>query len=378
MKIDKTELKQALSILKKGASMTSGIQILSNANMTATGMTVTNLTEYVEYRVETGLTSPCTVAIPDLDGLTPIDSKDKGAWNLELLEGAPDEDGKTCNTLVASDGEETVKLDASLPVSEFPETPVLENASMYPLNVADLYEALEYVIPAISSDETRPHLNGVCFKDDLMVATNGHILHWAPSGFIIPQAMLANRTTVALIFQILKKIPAAQRKSATCHVTSASNGVFRFTCGNWTVTGVLIDSKFPPYEQIIPTHNEITTTLKHRTFEKAIKRVKKLSKAGSTLGVKITTTATSLTLESDNPERNKSCELTIPAKSTVGAGIENEAGFCVDYLITSIGWKGAEQIVIKHSECNLDPILVHVGTQYPENKVGAIVMPMRI
>ena len=71
-------------------------------------------------------------------------------------------------------------LDAPIPADEFP-SPIpapkaVQHSSTYP-EPADLAEALDWLIPAISTDATRPMLTGLCFDGTKLIACDGHRMH---------------------------------------------------------------------------------------------------------------------------------------------------------------------------------------------------------
>jgi hypothetical protein len=120
-----------------------------------------------------------------------------------------------------------------------------------------LKRALKAVIPAMSKDQTRPHLCGAHLvfggRDLLIEATDGHVAHrvtirgvyvdgdrglW--HSLIIPADAVKG---------LLKILPRAHKKAEATGVVISRGGA---SCGSSGVTWEKIKSQFPPMSAVIP------------------------------------------------------------------------------------------------------------------------------
>lgn len=139
-----------------------------------------------------------------------------------------------------------------------------------------LRDALKGVAHAISAEETRYYLNGVCFsewKDGLpcLVATDGHRLSLrevdGASGF---DGQIVPRKAV----QIITSLGEVDR------LRFYDNGAL-FQCGGATVSTKLIDGTFPDFTRVIPAPEERVINLPTEATGVALKRVALASQEGS-------------------------------------------------------------------------------------------------
>jgi DNA polymerase-3 subunit beta len=154
----------------------------------------------------------------------------------------------------------------TMPVDVFPRGPATFGLEFGEIDSAVLREMIDRTLFSVSNDETRFHLNGVFFECDgetaRMVSTNGHRL----SRIDRPLAGGPNLSAGIIVpkkgMQEIKKIIDSASK-----VSLAVKSPYLFARGvtilgfSTTLAVRLIESQFPPYEQVIPTSHDIEVIL---------------------------------------------------------------------------------------------------------------------
>ena len=175
----------------------------------------------------------------------------------------------------------------SLRDEDFPNFSFYEDSAYVGFESVILKELLEHTIFAVATDETKPHLGGIYLVTEKniakSVATDGHKLALAeypyegkfgvPSGIIIPRKgvndilkMISEEgASVGLYYDKELKILGLKTETTKMNIK-------------------LIDSKFPPYEQVIPQYQENRLVMPKEDFLGALKRISLLFE-GSDAGV---------------------------------------------------------------------------------------------
>ena len=251
---------------------------------------------------------------------------------------------------------------------DFPKIPDTGGVDFTDIDATALREMIDRVLFSVSNDETRFHLNGVLFESDgstaRMVSTDGHRLSkverklaGAPtltSGIIIPKKGVVE----------LKKVLDTADKSSL-----AVKSPYIFVRGDRIILAVkLIDSQFPPYEQVIPKDHSKEVVLDRQLLLSALKRAQLMS--SETRGVKFSVGASKLVISSDNPDIGEVRE----ELDADYSGEEVSIGFNPRYVIELITQMSTDQVTLELNG-ELDPGLLRplAGDDY----LG-VVMPMRI
>ncbi len=193
------------------------------------------------------------------------------------------------DTLVMQSGKRTIKLDsAALERMDYGERKFEPFCDIeHRWDVSRLVEGLEYVLPAISTDETRFHLNGTLLgTDGKMVSTDGHRLHVydyhldeSPSKFFDFEDTILPRQHVKMLLTAIKACGGSgasvysQRSYEKMQFVVEGGGL------SFTLTCKLIESKFPPYNAVIPKSNawEDRVVVNTAAFVEASKLLAKMS-----------------------------------------------------------------------------------------------------
>src|SRR5687768_7475409 len=182
---------------------------------------------------------------------------------------------------MAAAGEQRVTLECGrsrfkllgLPKDEFPAFPAVKFAESWRVKSGDLQKLIMHTSFAVSTEESRPILNGVLWelREDRMrmVATNGHRLAkmelpiasvGAPSeNLIVPPKALDQ---VRRLFPAEEELEIARGEN---HLGFRSPFTSVFTR--------LIEGPYPPYEQVIPKDNEKVAVAEKVALTSALKRM---------------------------------------------------------------------------------------------------------
>jgi DNA polymerase-3 subunit beta len=167
-----------------------------------------------------------------------------------------------------------------LPADEFPSLPGVTFESGIAVPGSDLQKLIHHTSFAVSTEESRPILNGVLWElrggSMRMVATNGHRLarmglatgptDLPGTSFIVPPAALQQ---VQRLFKDVEEIQVSwdegEGGSRKNHLGFRSKGVEVYTR--------LIEGTYPNYEQVIPKDNDKIAVVEKRALESAVRRM---------------------------------------------------------------------------------------------------------
>lgn len=254
-----------------------------------------------------------------------------------------------------------------MPDRDFPKIPDHREAEFVELDPNILREMIDKTLFSISNDETRFHLNGVLFESDgttaRMVSTDGHRLSKVERALAAP----ALSTGVIIPKKGVVEIKRILDSATTCQLAIKSPYVF-VTTDKLNLAVKLIESDFPPYNQVIPKEHTKQVTIDRLLLIDALKRAQLMS--SETRGVKFHMTNGSLVITSTNPDIGE-------VREELDAEYEGEelsVGFNGKYVVEILSQIQTDQVWLELSG-ELDP-----GVVRPFNEDGylGVVMPMRI
>lgn len=236
-----------------------------------------------------------------------------------------------------------------IPGEEFPQLPQNDAAPLMTLPAETLGKLIAYVIFAVSTDETRLHLNAALFEcegDKLrLVATDGHRLSLveapAPDG--------ANSFSMLVPLKGLLEIRRLVEVGGTVEVAQNGGNLF-LRVGGFDYSIRTADSVFPPWRQVIPGDNSMTATVERTALADATRAV---SVAASDKGlIRLSFSAGKLRVESDSPDTGDGFdEVAIECDGSVTIGMNGK------YLLDSLGAIDSAKVSIKLNG-DLDPMVI--------------------
>jgi DNA polymerase III subunit beta len=266
LKITRDHLQQGLAAVSASIPSRTTLPVLSNILIEAAddhvAMSGTDLDIAVSVRVPAEVDEPGALTIPakKLQELArelpehPVRMTTKGE-RLELV----------C-------GRATFRLNG-MPRDEFPTFPAVDFERSWKIRGRVLHELIRQTSFAVSTEESRPILNGVLWQlsegEMRMVATNGHRLARLTVGvesggapkadLIVPPRALAQ---VERLFAADDEIEVARTEN---HLGFRRDGTQVFTR--------LIEGPYPPYEQVIPKDNDKSAVADRSLLTHALRRM---------------------------------------------------------------------------------------------------------
>ena len=264
MKFNQDELARAAKVLALLIEKTNTIPILSHVCIRVADNQATLIATNLDQQA--AIVIPCegddcsfTVSGDKLAAVT--SAAKSGDFTMELADGF----------VTAKSGRSKWKL----PTLKAIDFPVLSNdidGAAFAIDSERLRDVYGNVMPAISTEETRYYLNGICAHGEegklKLAATTGNVLSAILCGdidydgprIIIPRANIA---------QIIKMM-ANYNGPVTVTV---GNAKVSYSYGNVTLSTKTIDGDFPDYMRVIPAYNDKIVKFEKSNLAGAIKRV---------------------------------------------------------------------------------------------------------
>jgi DNA polymerase-3 subunit beta len=260
----------------------------------------------------------------------------------------------------------------------FPALPAVDEAKGFPIPRQTLMELVDGVLFSISTDDTRPNLNGA-FMQAIdgnrlrMVSTDGHRLSK------LVRSVDASLDSVPAEGVIIPRKGLAELRRA---LDGASDTIFFgfqgsqvvFKSENEVLCVRLIDGVFPDFNSVIQEQSSITIVLERLAYLDALRRVSIVS-TERTKGVRVEVLQDKLLVTTTNPDLGE-------AKEEVAAdvtGLPEDAeeafdiGYNARYLIEVLSALSTDEIVLETNDRTSPTIVRDRG----EEDSFYVVMPMR-
>jgi DNA polymerase-3 subunit beta len=376
--ITKQCLAAALSRTSGIADRKSSMQILSNVLIDADSprhvrIATTDLNLSASGAFPASVTKGGAITVPAKTLHDVVKSMSDGMINIRT-EG---------EQVLITSGRTNFKL-LGLPAEDFPDLPKTEGAEFFDMDAKFIGRMIEQTLFSISGDETRMHINGALFQGDgkkvRMVTTDGHRLSKVEkkideTGFynftmIVPQKGIAE---IRRMVEDGEGIVSVALHEGSVYikremVVEKEQEGAQPVIAEFTLVSKLIDSEFPPYDQVIPASSDREVVISRAPFLEALRRVSIVS-SDRTLGVKFVLSEGSLEIVTNNPSVGEGSEQ-IDANYE---GEELEIGFNARYFIDILSVLDDEEVNLELSGA-LDPVIV----KDPTGTFVGVVMPMRV
>ncbi|AYB29351.1 DNA polymerase III subunit beta [Chryseolinea soli] len=357
---------------------------LSNINGVITTNPVVPILENFLFELEKG---GLTVTASDLQTSMitelQVESKEKGSIAvparilLDTLKNLPEQpvtfsiDESTYSVEIISDNGR-YKLSGEN-ATDFPKVPSVSNDFTAEISTEVLARAVNNTIFATSNDELRPAMTGVYVnlgeKNTTFVATDGHRLvryrrtdvkSENGNSIIIPRKAL----------NLLKATLPSENTEVSLNF-NMSNAYFKF--GNIKMICRLIDERFPDYDNVIPTVNNIKMTIERSDLLGALKRISiYANKTTHQVRLKITGSELQISAEdldfSNEANERLSCE---------HEGEDIEIGFNAKFLIEMLTNMDSDKIKLTMSAPNKAGVILPAEKDASED-ILMLVMPVML
>lgn len=357
---------------------------LSNINGVITTNPVVPILENFLFELDKG---SLTVTASDLQTSMitemQVESKEKGSIAvparilLDTLKNLPEQpvtfsiDESTYSVEIISDNGR-YKLSGEN-ATDFPKVPAVANDFNAEISSEVLARAINNTIFATSNDELRPAMTGVYVnlgeKNTTFVATDGHRL----VRYRRADVKSDNGNTIIIprkALNLLKATLPAENTEVSLSF-NMSNAFFRF--GNIRMICRLIDERFPDYENVIPTGNNIRMSINRTEFLGALKRISiYANKTTHQVRLKITGSELQISAEdldfSNEANERLSCE---------HDGEDIEIGFNARFLVEMLGNMDSEQVRLTMSAPNKAGVILPAEKDKNED-ILMLVMPVML
>ena len=279
---------------------------------------------------------------------------------------------------LAASGEQRISLECGrsrfkllgLPKDEFPAFPSVNFSQAWRVRSSDLQKLISHTAFAVSTEESRPILNGVLWevrpKEIRMVATNGHRLAKmevpyegdGTSDFIIPPKALEQ---VRRLFPADEELEVAKGEN---HLAFRSPFTSVFTR--------LIEGPYPNYEQVIPKDNDRVAVIEKAALTSALKRMAVIA-SDQTHRVKLTFNTALLKFSVTTPYLGEGQD-ELPVRYD---GDPLDIGFNGMYLLEVLRYIPTDEVRLTFKAPDRATTLEPEGWQDP-GKYLCLVMPLRL
>ncbi len=257
--------------------------------------------------------------------------------------------------------------------TDFPKVPAVSNDFSAEVSSEVLARAINNTIFATSNDELRPAMTGVYVnlseKNTTFVSTDGHRL----VRYRRTDVKSDNGNTIIIPRKALNLLKATlPAENTVVNVDfNLSNAFFRF--GNIRMICRLIDERFPDYENVIPTQNNIKMTIGRAELLGALKRISiYANKTTHQVRLKITGSEIQISAEdldfSNEANERLSCE---------HEGEDIEIGFNAKFLMEMLSNSDSGQIVLSMSAPNKAGVILPADKDKNED-ILMLVMPVML
>ncbi len=257
----------------------------------------------------------------------------------------------------------------TLPSDEYPSFPEVPFREGWKLRGGELQTLSAHTSFAVSSEETRPVLNGVLWQlrgDEMrMVATNGHRLAKmslklevgaGEEDLIVPPKALQQ---VERLFDAEDELEIARSESHLGFRTARTEVYTR-----------LIEGPYPNYEQVLPKSHDRECLADRAEFTAAIKRMAIIA-SDQTHRVRLSFAPERLALAVQTPDLGEA-EDKLPIEYT---GAPLEIGFNAQYLLEVLRYIGTDEVKVSLSAPERPATFEPVGG---EHEYVCLVMPLRL
>jgi DNA polymerase III subunit beta len=357
---------------------------LSNINGVITTNPVVPILENFLFELDKG---SLTVTASDLQTSMitelQVESKEKGSIAvparilLDTLKNLPEQpvtfsiDESTYSIEIISDNGR-YKLSGEN-ATDFPKVPNVSNDFTAELSSEVLSRAINNTIFATSNDELRPAMTGVYVnlgeKNTTFVATDGHRLvryrrtdvkSDNGNAIIIPRKAL----------NLLKATLPSENTEVSVNF-NMSNAFFKF--GNIRMICRLIDERFPDYENVIPSGNNIKMTISRTDLLGALKRISIYANK-TTHQVRLKITGSELQISAED------LDFSNEANERLSCEHENEdieIGFNAKFLVEMLTNMDSDQIRLTMSAPNKAGVILPAEKDKEED-ILMLVMPVML
>lgn len=371
--VAQTELLQALQLISNAVPSRTTLPVLSNILVEAADgslqLTATDL--------DLSITTKATADVKT-DGALTVPAKKL----LELARKLPKEELKLeAKDLTLNVVSKTGRFKfLCIRPEEFPARPNVAPDVHITIEAKAFERLVRRSIYAVSTDETRPALNGALFQmsegEIRLVATDGHRL--AKATLKHPAATKgALKGDVILPLKAMNHLTRLLPDCGDTVTVELSKTHARFVLGKTTLTTKLIEGPFPNYEQVIPKNNNKHLSVKRDDLAAALDRVSVFSDS-LTKQVKFAISTNRLRLVVQTPDQGEATE-DLEAKYD---SEDLDIGYNAQYLLDILKTMESDEVLLQLNTPVTAGLLVPAPSgdakTPPVENLLCLVMPLRL
>jgi len=257
------------------------------------------------------------------------------------------------NTIQLSSGGKSCKQ-LCFDVKDYPEIPVVESVNTYNTNAKELLNRYNKIKYALSKEDARPIMTGVCFDKDKVLAIDGFRLAMNTNKdfcvnekFVVPQGMM----------NLLDGFDKSD-----INIGVSKNHII-FKSEDVTIISRLLEGEYLDYERILPQNNNEEYAISIKQYTNELKYLKEFVTNKNKCPVKFDNGV--LTLDNEDGEYRAKVDIQGESKSIYG--------YNLNYMLDGLSqFKDMDSITFK-ADGELKPIVL---TDNKEN--FALVLPVRL
>lgn len=263
---------------------------------------------------------------------------------------------------------------SSQPKEDFPQISVEESNLQFDLKSDLLSRMINKTVFAVSMDELRPALTGICMElspaEMRFVGTDGHRL----ARFISKKTKIAKDITNKIIIptKALNLLLRNIEDNDSVHIQIGEDHIV-FQLLKATLYSKLVSGVYPNYERVIPTGNDQVVRVDRELLLSTLRRVSIFSST-LTHQVRLVLMPDELTIYSEDIEYGAEAKESIPAQFT---DEYLQLGYNSTYLMDVLRHLDSEEVTLNIKDSSSAAIIKPAG-QDPEEDLIMLLMPIRI
>lgn len=254
--------------------------------------------------------------------------------------------------------------------NEFPKIPKIVTKQQFTIEAKKILEAFEYVIPAVSLDESRPVLSGVYCS-----INNSKLKVAATDSYRLAQYSISQTTQEDIeiiipyrtILELIRIVKSDNIKAIEVGITS--NEII-FSTEDFSLTSQLIEGSYPDYTKIIPDKSSTTITLEKEDLQSALKVASLFSRENANT-ITMQVEKNNLQIHSEGAQVGTNISK-VPSKTE---GELTNINLNARYLIDALNTISNKSVKI-HLNDKLDPCMLSSASK-SNNENFHIIMPLR-
>lgn len=301
--VNQTTLSKALSLVSKGAGISSTLPVLNSVKLSTVGgdieLQTTDLNIAIKHIIRGSIQEEGSILVSLRVLLSIIKTLPDAPITFETTDGGIN--------LSCSD---SVFFILTLSVDEFPSFPEYEVQSSVQLSTQLLNKMVERVYKVTSHDVARPILSGILFTADnntlRLVAVDSHRLSICDTN--TETSSLHSEFSIVVPGKAFHDALSLSEKNENITLAASENHII-FTFPHTTFVSRKIEGTFPNYKQLLPQSSKTSVSLPLEALSEALRRVSSIVSQNPSVQFTLNVEEKRLVLTTINKEAGKAKEI---------------------------------------------------------------------